>query len=72
MDFANFASQPIIMEICKELRVEWQSVVFFGMNEKVGEGRRRERGGLRGGGAVVGVAVVWWCVVCGVLCVVVV
>ena len=34
LDFANFASQPIIME-----RVEWESVVFFGMNENVGEGR---------------------------------
>ena len=39
LDFANFASQPIIMEICKEFRVEWQSVDFFGMNENVGEGR---------------------------------
>ena len=39
LDFANFASQPIIMEICKEFRVEWESVVFLGMNENVGEGR---------------------------------
>ena len=46
LDFANFASQPIIMEICQEFRVEWESVVFFGMNEKVGEerGERGERG----------------------------
>ena len=41
LDFANFASQPIIIEIC---RVEWESVVFFGMNEKCGRGERRERG----------------------------
>ena len=39
MDFANFGSQPIIIGICKEFRVEWESVVFFGMNKNVGEGR---------------------------------
>ena len=39
LDFVNFASQPIIMETCKEFRVEWQSVVFFDMNGNVGEGR---------------------------------
>ena len=50
LDFANFASQPIIMEICKELRAEWESVVFFGINENVGEerGEKEER------------AVGWW------------
>ena len=47
LDFVNFASQLIIMETCKEFRVEWESVVFFGMNENMGEGGRR---GLRGGG----------------------
>ena len=41
-DFANFASQTIIMEICKEFRVE--SVIFFGMNEKCGRGEWTERG----------------------------
>ena len=42
---ANFASQPIITEICREFRVKWESVVFFGMNEKWerrGEKERRE------------------------------
>ena len=29
LDFATFASQPITMEICKEFRVEWESVVSF-------------------------------------------
>ena len=43
-DVANFASQTIIMEICKEFRVEWRSVIFFGMNEKCGRGEWRERG----------------------------
>ena len=54
LDFANFASQPIIMEIWKEFRVEWESVVFFGMNENVGEETNRR--GLRcgGGGGVCG------------------
>ena len=42
LDFANFASQPIIMEICKEFRVEWESVVFSGVNENVGEVRGEE------------------------------
>ena len=32
------------MEMCKDFRVEWESVVFFGMSENVGEGERRERG----------------------------
>ena len=58
LDFANFASQPIIMEICKEFRVEWESVVFFGMNEKCGRGEKRKRTGLRSGGC----GVMWWCV----------
>ena len=62
LDFVNFASRPIIMEICKEFRVEWESVVFFCMNENVGEerGEKEER------------AeewwwwwwVVWWCAWC--------
>ena len=26
LDFANFASLPIIMELCKEFRGEWESV----------------------------------------------
>ena len=26
LDFVNCASQPIIMEICKEFRVGWESV----------------------------------------------
>ena len=43
--------------VCKEFRVEWESVVFLGMNEKCGRGEERKRRGLRGGGVVV-----WWCV----------
>ena len=54
LDFANFASQPIIMEIWKEFHVEWESVVFFGMNQKCGRGERRERGEAEGGGGGVG------------------
>ena len=65
------------MEICKEFRVEWESVVFFGMNENVGEERgekeeRAEEWWWRGEGEEEGVVgVVWWwcCVVlwcCGV------
>ena len=38
LDFANFASQPIIMQTCEEFRVKMESVVFSGMNENVGEG----------------------------------
>ena len=66
LDFVNFASQPIIMEICKEFCVEWESVVFFCTNENVGEerGEKEER------------AEEWWwwwgwcgVVVCVVLCV---
>ena len=40
-----FASQQTMMEICKKNRVEWESVVFFGMNEIVGEerGEKEER-----------------------------
>ena len=62
----NFASQPIIMETCKECRVEWESVVVFVMNENVGEerGEKEERAEGR-----------WWwgltCLVvlcCAVLC----
>ena len=41
LDFVNFASQPIIMETCEDFRVEWESVVFFGMCER---GETRETG----------------------------
>ena len=45
LDFANFASQPIIMQTWEEFRVEWESVVLFGVNESVGgRGETRERG----------------------------
>ena len=53
LDSANFASQPIIMEICKEFRVEWESVVFFGINENVGEERGEKEERAEGWG--------WWC-----------
>ena len=72
--FTNFASQPMIMKICKEFRVEWESVVFFGMNEKKWErGEERKRRGLKSGGCVVLCCVVLCCVVlcCVVLCCVV-
>ena len=44
LDFVNFSSQPMIMDTCKEFRVEWESVVFFGMNENVGQARGEKRG----------------------------
>ena len=50
------------MEICKEFRVEWESVVFFCMNENVGEerGEKEERAEEWW----------WWCGVlwCGGVC----
>ena len=72
LDFVNLASRSIIMEICKEFRVEWESVVLFGMNENVGEerGEKEERAeewwwwGVVWCGSVRGVVCVW----CGVVC----
>ena len=51
----TFASQPIIMEICKEFRVEWESVVSFVKMKNVGKGRgeKEERAEGGGGGG-------WW------------
>ena len=64
LDFVNFASQPIIMEICKEFRVEWESVVFVGMSENVGEERGKKEERAEGWWW-------WWGVVwCVVVCVV--
>ena len=57
------------METCKEFRVDWESVVFFGMNESVGEerGEKEERaegwwlwGLVWCGGVVLCCVVVWW------------
>ena len=62
------------METCKEFRVEWESVVSFGMKENVGEERveKEERAEGGGCGSWCGVVVVLCCVVCCVLCCVVV
>ena len=39
------------MQTCEEFRVEWESVVFLGMNQKMWERREeRKRRGQRGGG----------------------
>ena len=35
LGFANIASQPIIMETCKEFSVEWEDCVFFGMHRRM-------------------------------------
>ena len=70
---ANFASQPTGVETCKEFRVEWESVVFFGVSENVGEVRGEKEERAEGwwrlaccGGVVVLCCGVVWCgvVVC--------
>ena len=48
------------MVSCKEFRVEWESVVFFRMNENVGQVTEEKEERLR---------VVWWGLVwCGGVC----